>query len=60
MKKLLIIEDTRTLEATVNTIDHLVVVSETLDEELMTITMSFNEYMNLFNMIADRIEAALS
>jgi hypothetical protein len=60
LKKIIIEEEGRKVEATVNRYEKILTISEDLDGELETITLTFNEYYQLFHLLADRIQAAVS
>jgi hypothetical protein len=58
MKKIVIEEEGRKVEATVNRYDRIINIRETLDEDVETITLTFNEYYQLFHLLADRLDKA--
>jgi hypothetical protein len=58
MNQLTINDECRTVQMKVNRIDKLVMIQEELDNEIMVVTLTFNEACMLFNLLADNLSKA--
>jgi hypothetical protein len=58
MKQLTINDECRTVQIKSNRIDKLLTIQEELDNEIMVVTLTFNEARMLFNLLADSLSKA--
>jgi hypothetical protein len=58
MKQLTINDECRTVQIKSNRIDKLLTIKEELDNEIMVVTLTFNEARMLFNLLADSLSKA--
>jgi hypothetical protein len=58
MNQLTINDECRTVQMKANRIDKLLTIQEELDNEIMVVTLTFNEARMLFNLLADSLSKA--
>jgi hypothetical protein len=58
MNQLTINDECRTVQMKANRIDKLLTIQEELDNEIMVVTLTFNEAHMLFNLLADSLSKA--
>jgi hypothetical protein len=60
MKQVIITEDSREVKANINRIDRIITITELLDSEPMTITLTFGEYYQLYCLMCERFRKVVS